>query len=90
MHPPRAIKGFPISATIFCCLTLGESPLLNSKSFGKVMIGPVTHADRPSIYRMRHDVYATELGQHRAQQNAMLSDGLDENNIYITAKVAAS
>ncbi len=36
---------------------------------------------------MRHDVYATELGQHGAQQNVMLSDALDESNIYIIAKI---
>jgi hypothetical protein len=60
---------------------------LNSKNFGKVMIGPATQADRPSIYRLRHDVYATELGQHEAQQNVMLSDALDERNIYIIAKI---
>ena len=39
------------------------------------------------IYRMRHDVYVTELGQHEVQQNAMLSDALDESNIYIIAKI---
>jgi histidinol-phosphate/aromatic aminotransferase/cobyric acid decarboxylase-like protein len=32
-------------------------------------------------------VYATELGQHEAQQNVMLSDALDERNIYIIAKI---
>jgi histidinol-phosphate/aromatic aminotransferase/cobyric acid decarboxylase-like protein len=37
---------------------------------------------------MRHDVYAAELGQHMVQQSAMLSDALDENNIYIIATVA--
>jgi histidinol-phosphate/aromatic aminotransferase/cobyric acid decarboxylase-like protein len=37
---------------------------------------------------MRHDVYASELGQHMVQQSAMLSDALDENNIYIIATVA--
>ena len=51
------------------------------------MIGPATQADRLSIYRMRHDVYATELGQHAVQQDAMLSDALDENNVYIIAKI---
>ena len=60
---------------------------MNSKNFGKVMIGPGTRADRPSIYRMRYDVYATELGQHGLQQNAMLSDALDESNSYIIAKI---
>jgi histidinol-phosphate/aromatic aminotransferase/cobyric acid decarboxylase-like protein len=51
------------------------------------MIGPGTQADRPPIYRMRHDVYVTELAQHGVQQNAMLSDGLDESNFYIVAKI---
>jgi histidinol-phosphate/aromatic aminotransferase/cobyric acid decarboxylase-like protein len=61
--------------------------LLDNKNFGKVMIGPAAQADRPSIYRMRHDVYAAELGQHAVQQSATLSDALDDGNIYIMAKI---
>jgi len=60
---------------------------VNEKDFDKVRIAPATQADRPSIYRMRHDVYAAELGQHAAQPNAMLSDALDESNTYITARI---
>jgi len=60
---------------------------VNRKTVGKVRIAPATQADRPSIYRMRHDVYATELGQHEVRPDAMLSDALDESNIYITAKI---
>src|SRR5579859_7852855 len=66
-------------------VALGDA--VNRKTVGKVRIAPATQADRPSIYRMRHDVYATELGQHVVQQNAMLSDSLDESNIYIIAKI---
>jgi histidinol-phosphate/aromatic aminotransferase/cobyric acid decarboxylase-like protein len=60
---------------------------VNPKSSGSFRIAPATEADRPFIYRMRHDVYAAELGQHAVQQKAMLSDALDETNIYITAKL---
>ena len=60
---------------------------MNDKSYCKVSIGLATPADRPSIYRMRHEVYATELGQHAMQPNEMLSDALDDGNIYIVAKV---
>jgi histidinol-phosphate/aromatic aminotransferase/cobyric acid decarboxylase-like protein len=58
-----------------------------NKTFGKARISPVTPEDRPSIYRMRHDVYATELGQHATREDAMLSDALDDGNTYITAKI---
>ena len=60
---------------------------MNRKNFNRVRIAPATQADRDSIYRLRHDVYATELGQHAIQENATLSDVLDESNIYITAKI---
>lgn len=60
---------------------------MTSKNSVNVRIASATQADRPLIYRMRHDVYAFELGQHVVQQTGMLSDALDENNIYITAKI---
>jgi histidinol-phosphate/aromatic aminotransferase/cobyric acid decarboxylase-like protein len=42
-------------------------------------------ADRPAIYRLRHEVYASELGQHPENPERMLSDGLDAFNHYIVA-----
>jgi histidinol-phosphate/aromatic aminotransferase/cobyric acid decarboxylase-like protein len=60
---------------------------VNSKNSDNVRIAMATYADRPSIYRMRHDVYASELGQHAVRQSAMLCDALDEANVYITAKI---
>jgi histidinol-phosphate/aromatic aminotransferase/cobyric acid decarboxylase-like protein/GNAT superfamily N-acetyltransferase len=42
-------------------------------------------ADRPAIYRLRHEVYARELGQHPINAAGRLSDALDERNDYIVA-----
>lgn len=54
----------------------------------KVRIALASNDDRPQIYRMRHEVYAAELGQHQIRQDGMLSDGLDEGNIYIVSTIA--
>lgn len=39
--------------------------------------------DREVIYRMRHDVFATELGQHPTNSSGRLTDALDAFNQYI-------
>ena len=44
-------------------------------------VSVATHADREAIYRLRHEVYARELGQHAANQAAKLKDALDGWNI---------
>jgi histidinol-phosphate/aromatic aminotransferase/cobyric acid decarboxylase-like protein len=41
--------------------------------------------DREAIYRMRHRVYAEELGQHARRPDARLRDDLDGCNQYIVA-----
>lgn len=61
---------------------------MTEKNLEKVRIALATQSDRPSIYRMRHDVYANELGRHVVQQDAMLSDHLDESNTYIVATMS--
>jgi histidinol-phosphate/aromatic aminotransferase/cobyric acid decarboxylase-like protein len=43
--------------------------------------------DRPSIYRLRHEVYAAELGQYPRNEEGQLVDRLDEHNLYIVARV---
>jgi histidinol-phosphate/aromatic aminotransferase/cobyric acid decarboxylase-like protein len=48
----------------------------------------VTEADaarRESIYRIRHDVYAVELGQHPTNADGRLTDRLDDVNRYLVA-----
>jgi len=42
--------------------------------------------DRQSIFAIRHQVYAVELGQHEKNEAGKLSDNLDAVNIYIVAK----
>jgi len=44
--------------------------------------------DREEIYRIRHQVYATELGQHPENDTARLTDSLDAVNTYLVAKRA--
>lgn len=61
---------------------------MTDRNAEKVRITVATPADRSSIYHLRHEVYAAELGQHSVQPDATLSDALDENNIYIIATVA--
>lgn len=44
------------------------------------------NSDRQSIYRLRHEVYARELGQHPPNDLERLTDELDLFNIYLVAK----
>ncbi|WP_068928671.1 pyridoxal phosphate-dependent aminotransferase [Planobispora rosea] len=50
-----------------------------------------SRADREWIYRLRHEVYARELGQHAVNEAGRLSDELDggdegdEGNVYVVA-----
>jgi histidinol-phosphate/aromatic aminotransferase/cobyric acid decarboxylase-like protein len=53
----------------------------------KARISAAAPADRPAIFRMRHDVYAQELHQHPTNSDNLLRDSLDDFNHYITAHV---
>ncbi|HWH68736.1 MAG TPA: GNAT family N-acetyltransferase, partial [Candidatus Sulfotelmatobacter sp.] len=44
--------------------------------------------EREEIYRVRHEVYACELGQHPVNAGMRLRDPLDAKNVYLVAKVA--
>ena len=56
-------------------------------SSGRIKIAFASHLDRSAIYRIRHDVYASELSQHALNPARELSDPLDAFNLYITASV---
>jgi histidinol-phosphate/aromatic aminotransferase/cobyric acid decarboxylase-like protein/GNAT superfamily N-acetyltransferase len=43
--------------------------------------------DRELIYRLRHEVYARELAQHKTQPQGALNDSLDDFNIYLIAEL---
>lgn len=53
----------------------------------RIVMDLATEADRQEIYRLRHQVYAVELHQHRENDEARLSDPLDSCNTYLKASV---
>ncbi|MBD0378169.1 MAG: hypothetical protein ICV51_21395 [Flavisolibacter sp.] len=42
--------------------------------------------DRQAIYKIRHLIYAQELGQHQQNEKGELTDNLDSFNVYVVAK----
>ena len=58
-----------------------------SISSNKLKIALATSGDRDVLYKLRHDVFACELGQHVENAEHRLSDALDEYNVYITASL---
>src|SRR2546426_850623 len=54
----------------------------------QIVLSMATEADREVIYRLRHEVYARELGQHAANPSGSLRDALDDWNIYLVAKIS--
>ena len=52
----------------------------------RLQISCATDADREAIYRLRHAVYARELGQHPENAEGRLQDALDAFNEYLVAK----
>src|SRR5438552_2673154 len=51
-------------------------------------VSVASEVEREEIYRVRHEVYARELGQHPENAARLLRDSLDDGNVYIVAKVA--
>jgi hypothetical protein len=58
--------------------------------YGSLTIRPATIDDRDTIYRIRHDVFARELGQQPMDGTELLSDTRDTFNSYIVALDAAA
>ena len=58
------------------------------RSRGRMHVGLATPMQRERIYRLRHDIYARELGQHAERDDGALRDDLDERNVYITVSVS--
>lgn len=55
-------------------------------SRGRVVLAVATDAERETIYRLRHEVYAEELAQHAVNGLGELRDSLDGANIYLVAR----
>ena len=54
----------------------------------KIIISFSDEEDRENIYTIRHQVYATELGQYTENEQGRLTDQLDSVNCYLVAKIA--
>lgn len=50
------------------------------------VLGVADADDREEIFRLRHEIYARELGQHAVNQAGALRDSLDAVNIYLTVR----
>lgn len=59
----------------------------SSRSTERVQLAIATERDREAIYRIRHEVFARELGQHSPNHAGRLRDALDDFNLYLVAKV---
>src|SRR5438552_13351057 len=53
----------------------------------RIFLSVASETDREGIYRLRHEVYARELGQHAASPAGRLRDALDDWNIYLVARI---
>ena len=54
----------------------------NSQQPHRIRIALATNQNRNTIYRLRHEVYARELGQHEENSERQLQDSLDKFNTY--------
>jgi histidinol-phosphate/aromatic aminotransferase/cobyric acid decarboxylase-like protein len=61
--------------------------LATRRTSPQISIRVATDADREVVYRLRHDVYAEELGQHSINSQRRLTDALDSFNTYIVGEV---
>lgn len=60
---------------------------MNGSNGSLVTLAMAASEDMDAIFRMRHRVYAAELGQHEENAEGRLRDSLDAFNAYIVAKI---
>ena len=63
-----------------------ENPSSTITSMPRITLSLADTQDRQSIYALRHQVYAQELGQHHENNEGALTDVLDQVNTYVVAK----
>lgn len=52
----------------------------------RLVVMEAGEASRAEIFRLRHEVYASELGQHAENEAGELRDGLDGRNVYLVVE----
>lgn len=58
---------------------------MNSTPVTRIKLALATAADRETILRARHQVYAVELGQYPQRMDGLLRDADDVRSVYVTA-----
>ncbi len=61
--------------------------MLTVEQDSKMELALASRKQRESIYKIRHEVYGLELGQHAANAAGTLTDALDAFNIYLVATI---
>ena len=59
--------------------------MITSSARARTVVREADAEQREAIYRIRHDVYAVELGQHPTNPDGRLTDRLDDVNRYLVA-----
>ncbi len=59
--------------------------MITSSARARTVVREADDEQREAIYRIRHDVYAVELGQHPVNAAGRLTDRLDDVNHYLVA-----
>jgi histidinol-phosphate/aromatic aminotransferase/cobyric acid decarboxylase-like protein len=54
-----------------------------SRGGRRLVLRVASGGERETIYRLRHEVYARELGQYEVRPDGRLTDALDDFNIYL-------
>jgi histidinol-phosphate/aromatic aminotransferase/cobyric acid decarboxylase-like protein/GNAT superfamily N-acetyltransferase len=63
-------------------------PLPPARDTARVTLAVAAERDSETIARLRHEVYAHELGQHAVNGAGRLRDALDGHNIFLVARLA--
>src|SRR5436190_593478 len=58
-----------------------------SASSARFALARASDAERETIFRLRHEVYARELGQHSVNDTGRLHDALDTYNVNLVARL---
>lgn len=64
-----------------------DSAEAGTKATGRYEIAQAAEEDRAAIAAIRHQVYASELGQHAENGRGAISDDLDRYNVYLVGRM---
>jgi len=63
-----------------------EKVAMTTHGTDRLVVAEAGEGRRAEIFRLRHEVYASELGQHAENEAGELRDGLDGRNVYLVVE----